>query len=614
MSLIKALWVGALIATAPLLSAHAASTPTHGFSIFGELKYPADFEHFEYVNPDAPKGGTLSHIGPNVQFNQSFLSFDTLNSYILKGDAAQGMELTFDTLLARAYDEPDAAYGLIARSISLSDDRKMLRFGLRPEARFHDGSKLTAEDVAFTLTLLQKEGHPLIAGVLREVVAVTAPDLTTVVVEFSGDQAHNLPLFIGSLPIFSKAYYTAHDFTRGSLEAPLGSGPYQVAKLKAGTFITYERVPDYWAKDLPVNVGRWNFDAIRYEFYRDRTTQFEAFKKGAYLLREEFTSKVWATEYNFPAVEDGRVVKLTLPDDSPSGAQGWFINTRRAKFQDPRVREALTYAFDFEWTNKNQFHNLYKRTHSFFENSDLKATGLPDADELALLEPYRDQLPDAVFGEAIAPPISDGTNRDRTMRRKATHLLAEAGWHVRDGVLKNGAGETLQIEFLTDAPTFERIIAPYVANLKKLGIDAKLRIVDSAQYQERMKSFDFDLTTMRYSFSATPGVEVESYMHSRAANEDGSRNLSGIASPAVDGLLKTMTKAGSRAELRTAARALDRVLRAGHYWVPQWYKASHGIAFWDIYERPAAKPRYWRGIIDTWWVNPDKAEQMGKGQ
>lgn len=614
MSLIKALWVGALIATAPLLSAQAAPTPTHGFSIFGELKYPADFEHFEYVNPDAPKGGTLSHIGPNVQFNQSFLSFDTLNSYILKGDAAQGMELTFDTLLARAYDEPDAAYGLIARTISLSEDRKILRFGLRPEARFHDGSKLTAEDVAFTLTLLQTEGHPLIAGVLREVVAVTAPDLTTVVVEFSGDQAHNLPLFIGSLPIFSKAYYTAHDFTRGSLEAPLGSGPYHVAKLKAGTFITYERVPDYWAKDLPVNVGRWNFDAIRYEFFRDRTTQFEAFKKGAYLLREEFTSKVWATEYNFPAVEDGRVVKLTLPDDSPSGAQGWFINTRRAKFQDPRVREALTYAFDFEWTNKNQFHNLYKRTHSFFENSDLKATGLPDAGELALLEPYRDQLPDAVFGEAVTPPVSDGSNRDRTMRRKATRLLADAGWHVQEGVLKNDAGDTLQIEFLTDAPTFERIIAPYVANLKKLGIDAKLRIVDSAQYQERMKSFDFDLTTMRYSFSATPGAEVEGYMHSRTATEDGSRNLSGIASPAVDGLLKTMTKAGSRAELRTAARALDRVLRAGHYWVPQWYKASHGIAFWDIYERPAVKPRYWRGIIDTWWVNPDKAEQMGKGQ
>lgn len=613
MSLIKALWVGALLATAPLLSAQAAST-THGLSIFGELKYPSDFAHFDYVNPDAPKGGTLSHIGPNVQFNQSFLSFDTLNSYILKGDAAQGMELTFDTLLARAYDEPDAAYGLIARTISLSDDRKTLRFDLRPEARFHDGSPLTAEDVAFSLTLLQTEGHPLIAGVLREVTSVTAMDPTTVVIEFSGNQARNLPLFVGSLPIFSKTYYTTHEFTRGSLEAPLGSGPYKVAKLKAGTFITYERVADYWGKDLPVNVGRWNFDTIRYEFFRDRTTQFEAFKKGAYLLREEFTSKVWATEYNFPAVKDGRVVKLTLPDDSPSGAQGWFINTRRAKFQDLRVREALTYAFDFEWTNKNQFHNLYKRTHSFFENSDLKATGLPDADELALLEPYREQLPDSVFGEAIAPPISDGTNRDRTMRRKATHLLAEAGWHVQDGVLKNSAGETLQIEFLTDAPTFERIIAPYVANLKKLGIETKLRIVDSAQYQARMKNFDFDLTTMRYSFSATPGAEVEGYMHSRTAFEDGSRNLSGIASPVVDGLLNTMTKAASRTELRTAARALDRVLRAGHYWVPQWYKASHGIAFWDIYERPAVKPRYWRGIIDTWWVNPDKAEQMGKGQ
>ncbi|MDF1687055.1 MAG: extracellular solute-binding protein [Parvibaculaceae bacterium] len=614
MSLLKALWVGALVATACVGSVHAQTMPTHGFSIFGDLKYQPDFAHFDYVNPDAPKGGTLSHIGPNVQFNQSFLSFDTLNSYILKGAAAQGMELTFDTLLSRAHDEPDAAYGLIARSISLSDDRKTLKFELRPQARFHDGTALTAEDVAFSLTLLQKEGHPLITGTLREVTSITAPDPATVMIEFSGNQAQNLPLFIGSLPIFSKAYYTTHDFTLGTLEPPLGSGPYKVGKFKAGAFITYDRVADYWAKDLPVNVGRWNFDAIRYEFYRDRTTQFEAFKKGAYLLREEFTSKVWATEYNFPAVEEGRVVKLTLPDDSPSGAQGWFINTRREKFQDPRVREALSYAFDFEWTNKNQFHGLYKRTHSFFENSDLKATGLPDADELALLEPYRAQLPDAVFGTPIVPPVSDGSNRDRTMRSKATHLLAQAGWHVKDGVLQNDTGETLQIEFLTDAPTFERIIAPYVANLEKLGIDASLRIVDSAQYQERMKSFDFDLTTMRYSFSATPGAEVEGYMHSRTAFEDGSRNLSGINSPVVDGLLNTMTKAGSRAELRTAARALDRVLRAGHYWVPQWYKASHGIAYWDVYERPVQKPRYQRGIIDTWWVDADKAAQIGKGQ
>jgi len=347
MSLIKAIWVGALIATAPLLSAQAASTTKHGFSIFGELKYPADFAHFDYVNPDAPKGGTLSHIGPNVRFNQSFLSFDTLNSFILKGDAAQGMELTFDTLLTRAYDEPDAAYGLIAKTISLSDDRKTLRFGLRPEARFHDGTPLTAEDVAFSLTLLKKEGHPLITGILREVASVTAPDPTTVLVEFSGNQARNLPLFVGSLPIFSKAYYTEHDFKRGTLKPPLGSGPYKVGKFKAGAFITYERVTDYWAKDLPVNVGRWNFDAIRYEFFRDRTTQFEAFKKGAYLLREEFTSKVWATEYNFPAVEDGRVVKLTMPAARSSGAQGWFINTRRANFQYPRVRAALIYAFDF---------------------------------------------------------------------------------------------------------------------------------------------------------------------------------------------------------------------------------------------------------------------------
>jgi len=597
-----------------LFNTPGTAEPRHGLSIFGDLLYDANFAHFSYVNPDAPKGGTLSQIGPNWIFNQSPLTFDSLNSYILKGNGAMGAELTFDTLMTRSGDEPDAVYGLVAKTADIAEDGNSVTFKLRPEARFHDGTPLTAHDVAFSLMLLKEKGHPLISQSIREMANAEALNEDTVLVTFSGDQTRDLPLLISQLPIFSKAYYSAHPFDETTLEPPLGSGPYQVGRLEQGRFIEYDRVEDYWARDLNVNVGRWNFDALRFEFYRDRTAQFEAFKAGEYLLREEFTSKVWATEYNFPAIEEGRVVLLTTPDETPSGAQGWFLNTRRPQFADARVREAMGLAFDFEWTNRNHFHNLYMRTGSYFENSDMRARGLPTPAEQALLEPYRDQLPPRVFNEAIEPPVSDGSGKDRRLLIRAAKLLDDAGWTIVDGKRQNVAGDILSVEFLNDSPTFERIISAFQANLVQLGIEARIKPVNSAEFQERVKTFDFDIMTRRFSVGATPGVEVKNYWHSDTANLPGSSNLSGIADPVIDGLIDKILNAPDRLEQVEAARALDRVMRAGFYWVPHWFKASHNLAFWDVFAWPDTPPRYarggsmpdTRGVLDTWWADPAK--------
>ncbi|MEQ9143119.1 MAG: extracellular solute-binding protein [Parvibaculaceae bacterium] len=600
----------------------AGADPSHGLSIFGDLKYAPGFAHFSYVNPEAPKGGTFSQIGPNWIFNQSPLTFDSLNSYILKGNGAMGAELTFDTLMSRSGDEPDAVYGLVARTADLAADGNSVVFDLRPEAHFHDGTPLTAEDAAFSFMLLKEKGHPLIALSLREMETAEALGPQTLKVTFTGDQTRDLPLLVAQLPIFSKAYYSSHAFDETTLEPPLGSGPYKVGAFEQGRFITYERVDDYWARDLNVNVGRWNFDEIRYEFYRDRTAQFEAFKAGEYLLREEFTSKVWATEYNFPAVEDGRVVLLTTRDDTPSGAQGWFLNTRRPQFADVRVREALGLAFDFEWTNRNHFFDLYTRTGSYFENSTMRAEGEPSPEELALLEPYRDQLPERVFGPAIEPPVSNGSGKDRRLLLRAGRLLDDAGWTIVDGKRRNADGEVLTVEFLNDAPTFERVISGFQANLQQLGIDARIKPVNSAEFQERVKTFDFDIVTRRFSVAATPGVEVRSYWSSESAEMPGSSNLSGIADPVVDALAEKVISAATREDQVIAARALDRVLRAGFYWVPHWYKAAHNLAFWDVFARPEKAPRYSRGsampdsrgVIDTWWIDPAKAENAPKAE
>ena len=602
----------AAFAVLAFVAVDAHAEPSHGIAAFDQLKYPPDFPHFEYANPDAPKGGTLSLIGSVAAYNASFLTFDTLNGYILKGNAPQGLRLVFDTLMTRAEDEEDSLYGLVARSVEFSDGHASATFKLRETARFHDNTPLTSEDVAFSLETLQQHGHPLIQQNLRNLSAIETPDAHTLILRLEGPNPKDLATFASAMPIFSKAFYENRDFAEATLEPPLGSGPYLIDDFAPGRYITYKRVPDYWGIDVPVNRGRWNFDAVRFEYFRDRTAQFEAFKAGAYLFREEFTSKIWATEYNFPAIEDGRVVKLTLPDHRPSGAQGWFLNTRREKFSDPRVREALINAFDFEWSNRTLFYGLYTRTESFFENSPMKADGLPSADEIALLEPWREQLPDEVFKEPYRPPTSDGSGKDRKLLRAATRLLDEAGWSIRDGERKNSDGTKLSIEFLIDQPTFERVLAPYVKNLEALGIEASIRLVDSAQYQERLKSFDYDVVAQRFAFAPIPGVEIRNFWTSPSANTPGSYNLSGIADPVADALTESVLSAQTREEQITAARALDRVLRAGRYWVPHWYKSKYSLAFWDEFERPKIQPRYGRGVIDTWWhesANDEKPAQ-----
>lgn len=590
-------------------TAPAPGTERHGLSAFGDLKYPADFAHFDYVDPKAPKGGAFSQIGPSGIYNQALQTFNSLNGYILKGDAAQGIGLTFDSLMARAFDEPDAIYGLVAQSVSVAEDGTLYRFRLRPEARFHDGSKLTAEDVAFSLNLLKEKGHPIIVQSLREMTGAEAEGAGIAVVRFTPKRARDIPLLAAQLPVFSKAYYSVKSFEESTLEPPLGSGPYKVGKFESGRYIAYDRVPDYWAAELPVNRGVHNFDTVRFEYFRDRDVGFEAFKGKAYLFREEFTSRTWATGYDFPALRDGRVKKTEFPDETPSGAQGWFLNVRRPQFADRRVREALSYAFDFEWTNKNLMFGLYKRTASFFENSDLKAEGPPGPDEVALIERIKDRLaPEALAelkGEPWSPPISDGSGQDRALLRKAAQLLRDAGWVIKDGRLVNDKGEPMTIELLDDENTLERIVAPFIKNLRVLGISASFRLVDPAQYQRRLNDFDFDATIRRFSLSTVPGDSLRAFIGSQAAAMRGSNNLSGIADPAVDTLVETVIAADSREDLRTACRVLDRLLRAGRYWVPQWHTDAHRIAYWDVFEQPAAPPpKYDRAIPLTWWAKP----------
>jgi microcin C transport system substrate-binding protein len=579
----------------------------HGMSAFGDLAYPADFHHFRYVDPGAPKGGTFSQIGPDRQYNQNFLTFNSLNSYILKGDAAQGMDLTFATLMARSGDEPDGMYGFAAEKIRRSADGLTYRFFIRPEAKFHDGSRLTAHDVAFSLDILKEKGHPIISQFLRDFLGARADDDTTVVASFAPKRARDVPLFVAGLPIFSRAYYATKPFDESTLDTPLGSGAYKVGRFEPGRYIEYHRVKDWWGADLPVARGQYNFDIVRFEYYRDRDVGFEGFSAENYLFREEFTSRFWAKRYDFPAVKSGRVKRDVLPDDTPSGAQGWFINTRRAKFADPRLREALCDAFDFEWTNKSIMYGSYERTVSVFQNSNMMAQGKPGADELALLETFRGRVPDEVFDEPYMPPVSDGSGQDRALLRKASQLLADAGCAIRDGKRVLPSGEAIAVEFLIDEPTFEPHHMPFIKNLATLGIDATLRIVDPVQYRSRRDGFDFDITVDRMGFSSTPGDSLRSFFSSRTAALPGSNNLAGMADPAIDALIDAIVAAQTRPALVTACRALDRVIRAGRYWIPHWYKASHWIAYWDVFGHPAAQPRYFRGIPETWWYDPGRA-------
>jgi microcin C transport system substrate-binding protein len=584
----------------------------HGMSGFGDLKYPADFKQFDYVDPNAPKGGMFSHVGSTRAFNQNFLTFNSLNTYILKGDGAQGMELTFASLMTRAEDEPDAVYGLAARTVQISPDGLSYRFSLRPGIKFHDGTPITPHDVVFSLQILKEKGHPIAQQLLRDFAGAQALDDTTVTASFAINRARDVPLFVASLPILSRAYYAGRPFDETTLEPPLGCGPYKVGNFEPGRYIEYERVKDWWGADLPVSRGQNNFDVVRYEYYRDRDVAFEGFTGRSYLFREEFTSRIWATRYEFPALRDGRVKRDVIADDTPSGAQGWFFNTRREKLKDKRLREAFVYAFDFEWTNKTIMYGSYERTHSVFQNSDMMAAGKPAPEEIALLEPFRGKVADEAFGEPFVPPVSDGSGQDRALLRKASALLQEAGFLVKDGKRVTPKGERISVEFLIDEPSFQPHHMSFIKNLGVLGIDANLRIVDPVQYRKRVDDFDFDLVVQRFGFSSTPGDSLRSYFSSQAAALKGSQNLAGIADPVIDGLIDRIIAADARPQLVTACKVLDRVIRSGRYWVPHWYKPSHWLAFWDVFGRPATKPRFARGIPETWWYDREKAAKVEK--
>lgn len=593
------------LATTAVTSATVGETPAapagtqHALTVFGAPKYGPDFTHFSYANPDAPKGGQI-RLGPSSwTTNQNPSTFNTFNMNILRGDSPPFLDLTMASLMVRNFEEPDAVYGLIAESVTVEGRR--YAFTLREGATFTDGSPITADDVAFTYETLATEGHPLYRQLLAGVESAVAEDPRTAVLTFREGTSNRLPPIVAVIPILSKAYYTANSILDANLDIPVSSGAYTIGDYRAGRYVTFVRRKDDWTERVPSQVGQNNFDEVRVEFYRERLAAFEAFKKGDLTYREEFTSKTWATEYNFPALSDGKVIKRQFPDDRPAGAQGFFFNTRRKIFADRRTREAIGYAFDFEWMNRHIFYDLYERTPSFFANSDLMAIGEPSAAELALLEPWRGKIPDEAFGPAWLPPETDGSGNDRTPLRRANELLREAGWQRRDGGLFNEDGERLAIEFIYFEPTWDRVLLPFIKRLTDFGIAATPRLVESAQYQSRINAFDFDIATQRYALSATPGEQTREIWGSKAAAVEGSLNLAGIAEPAIDALTETMLAATTREEMVTAAHALDRVLRVGHYWVPQWYNKWHNVAYWDVFGMPEEMPRYEFPVATTWW-------------
>jgi microcin C transport system substrate-binding protein len=596
-----------LAAAFSLISASGAlAEPSHGLSIFGDLKYGPDFKHFDYVNPNAPRGGEVRQ--------RDIGTFDNLNPFIIKGTKLRGrgaiaQRLPYDTLMVAAADEADALYGLVAKTVEVGPGRQWVEFKLRSAARFHDGSPLTADDIVFSFNILKTEGTPSFRINLADVIKVEALAPDTVRYTFrKGAVTRDLPSIVAGLPILSKAYYASVEFNRTTVVPPLTSGPYRIGLVDQGRTLTYERVKDYWARDLPVNVGRYNFDKLTFVFFRDRTIALQAFKAGGYDFREEFTSKSWATAYRFPAVEKDWVKVESIPNLAPAARQYFVLNLRRDKFKDARVREAFGLAFDFDWTNKNLFYGLYARTVSIFQNSTMAARTLPDEAEKKLLAPYKDKLPPRLWTTVYQPP-GEGQSL-RTNLRAAKKLLAAAGWTIREGKLVNAEGDHMTIEFLTFSPVFERILAPIVRNLKRLGITASIRITDTSQYTNRMQTFDFDVTTTAFGPSVTPGISERNYWGSKAAASPGSLNYSGISDPVVDALLESIALAKSRDELMLAARALDRVLLWNNYFILQWYNATHNIAYWDRFARPEVKPTYSLGFTDTWWIDPARRDAL----
>lgn len=589
-----------LTAAVVLAAAQAAGAvdPVHGIAMHGEPKYPADFRHFEYVNPGAPKGGEvrLHAIG----------SFDSLNPFIVKGQPPVGAALPFETLTTGSADEAFTQYGLIAESIEVPEDRSWVAFTLRPEARWHDGRPITVEDVIFSLRILKEKGQPFYRLYFSAVEKAEKAGERKVRFTFKEGENRELPLIIGQMPILPRHYWENRQFDQTTLEAPLGSGPYRVAAFEPGRFVVYERVKDHWAADLPVSRGLYNYDSIRYDYYRDTSVALEAFKAGGYDFRPENESKKWATGCGFPAVQQGLVKKEEIDNERPTGMQAFAFNTRRPLFRDARVRQALAYAFDFEWTNRSLFYGQYQRTESYFSNSELAAEGPPTPAELALLEPLRGQIPEEVLTGVYQPPKSDGSGNIRPNLRKAMALLKEAGWQVRDGRLVHSeTGRPFAFEVLLVSPAFERITLPFTKNLERLGIQASVRTVDTAQYKNRVDSFDFDMIVDVWGQSLSPGNEQREFWGSESAHQPGSRNTLGIENPAVDRLVELVIAAPDRESLIDRTRALDRVLLWNHYVIPHWHIGYDRVAYWDKFGRPEVVPMQGYQFF-AWWIDPAK--------
>ena len=579
------------------LSSLSLAAGQHALTLYGEpAKYPASFKHFDFVNPDAPKGGELRQSG--------FGGFDSLNPFINKGVAADDIGLIYDTLTRHSLDEPFTEYGLLAEKIEVAPDHSWVRFYLRPQARFHDGQAVTAADVVFTFDALMKDGAPQYKAYYADVAKATAEDAQRVRFDFKRSNNRELPLILGQLPVLPKHWWSNREFNKGNLEIPLGSGPYKVADVAAGRSIRYERVKDYWGNELAVNRGFYNFDSILIDYYRDTTVALEALKAGQFDYWLEVSAKNWASAYDVPAVKDGRLHKEEITNHNPTGMQGFVFNIRRPLFQDPRVREALGLLFDFEWTNKQLFNGAYTRTHSYFENSELAASGLPGSDELKILEPLRTKLDPKVFNSVFEVPRSDASGIIREQQRRAYQLLQEAGWKIVDDKMVDADGKPVSLEFLLAQTDFERVLLPYKRNLADLGIELVIRRVDVSQYINRLRSRDFDMIVGGFGQSSSPGNEQREYWHSASADNPGSRNFIGLKDPAVDSLVEGLINAESRQSLVTRTRALDRVLLAGHYVIPNWHIKTWRVAYWDRLQHPEVTPLYDVGLM-TWWSKTD---------
>ena len=586
-------------------AAEYTAPASRGIAMHGLPRYGWNFKNFDYVNPAAPKGGTLKMA--------AFGTFDTFNPYVIRGSAAAGASMVYDTLTVESADEPFSVYGLIAETVEMPKDRSWVAFNLNKKARFSDGRPVTAEDVVFSFNILREKGLPMFRYYYGNVKEAVAERTNRVLFVFNPGDNRELPLILGQMPVLPKHYWEDRDFEETSLDPPIGSGPYTVGAFEPGRFVEYERNPDWWAKDLPATAGQFNFDKIRYDYYRDATVAVEALKAGAYDLRVENEAKKWQSAYRDADLAKG-LVKRAFPHELPSGMQGFVFNTRRPVFADRRVREAVALLFDFEWSNKNLFSGQYTRTKSYFDNSELAASGLPSRAELDLLTPFKGKLPEEVFTTAFSVPETDGTGRIRPQMKRAFALFEQAGWTVKDGRLVNGDGEPFRFEILLDSASsgaWERITLPFVRNLKKAGVEARIRAVDSTQYRNRETSFDYDMIVTIWGQSTSPGNEQRYFWGSEAADAEGSQNYAGIKDPVVDALIEKIVEAADRKALVAATRALDRVLLFGHYVVPHWYLPVNRLVYRDKFGIPDARPM--KGVqLMTWWVDAEKEKALAE--